>query len=81
MSMNDVRAELFDCPPQFRNLPKITHNPLSVYTKIPAFDALFFNGLHLLRDEWSVMAIFKTGNDQNTHRINYGFYKLYYKPP
>ena len=77
MSMDDVRMELPDGFPEFRNLPEISHDSLSVHAEILAFDALLFNGVNLLRDERGVMTILATSDDQNTHKINRDSYTPY----
>jgi hypothetical protein len=61
--VDDIGTELPNGFPEFRNLPEISDNSFSVHSEVSAFDALFFNGVNLLRDERGVTAILATGDD------------------
>ena len=63
MGMDDIRMKVTEGFLQPRYLTQVSSDTLSIHAEIPAFDALLFNGINLLRNEWSVFAILAASDD------------------
>ena len=67
MGMDDIWLEIVDHLSQLGNLAEVAPDSIPIHAKEHAVNALFFNGLDLLRDERSVVTIFAAGDDEDSH--------------